>query len=482
MSATPHPAALAAWNYLGGAARTGAQLGIGLALARLLGPEAFGMMAPALMLTMFAGQIADAGLTTLLVTGPDGSDRLVSSILARQSALALILALIVAGAAPVLAGLLGQPQAGSLIAAAALLIVLQVAARVPVALLRRQLAFRRLQILQLVAYLLAFGAGGLTLAALGWGAWALCVAAIGQAAIVLLLAWWAARPRLVRPAVRLTPDQERFALASLGASAAGSIYGHWETAVVSRCLGATALGLHNRVQVLTTTLAHGTAEPLQSVLQAWLARHRDDRAAICGQLATTLVLAWLIALPAAVIALADPHAVILLLLGPGWEGCVPLLTPMVLAGLLYLLMVLQLPALTAVGDARSDLRVQVTATLVAIPALLWAAGHSLPVVAWTVLALAALRLALLTVATARNQLAEPGWLLLDVLRCSLAPLLAAGLAWVALRALDAGIAAPALACLLAYAILATAVWLAPRLTLPVAAAVWLLERRRTPAP
>lgn len=482
MPATPHPAALAAWNYLGGAARTVAQLGIGLALARLLGPEPFGMMAPALMLAMFAGQIADAGLSTLLVTGREESDRLVSSILARQAALALIIALIVASAAPLLAGLLGQPQAGNLIAAAAILIVLQVAARVPLALLRRQLAFRRLQSVQLVAYVLAYGAIGLTLAGLGWGAWALCLAAIGQAAILLPLLWWSARPRLVRPALRLQPAQERFALASLGASAAGSVYGHWETAVVSRLLGATALGLHNRVQVLTTTLAHGAAEPLQSVLQAWLARHRDDRAAIRNQLATTLVLAWLIALPAAAIALADPHAVVLLLLGPGWEGCVPLLTPMVLGALLFLLMVLQLPALTAVGDARSDLRVQLTATAVAIPALLWAAGHSLPTVAWTVLALAALRLALLTAATARGQLIDPSPVLRGLLLNSVAPLLAAGLAIAAIRLLGAGIAAPAIACVLAYVVLVIAVWLAPRLTLPPAAAAWLLEHRRTPAP
>ena len=55
------------WNYIGAFARSGSQFVIGIILARLLGPEPFGLVAVALLVISLGALIADFGLASALV-------------------------------------------------------------------------------------------------------------------------------------------------------------------------------------------------------------------------------------------------------------------------------------------------------------------------------------------------------------------------------------------------------------------------------
>ncbi len=55
------------WNYLGTGAKIASQLAIGIVLARLLGPEPFGLIAVAWLMLGLGNLIADSGLSVALV-------------------------------------------------------------------------------------------------------------------------------------------------------------------------------------------------------------------------------------------------------------------------------------------------------------------------------------------------------------------------------------------------------------------------------
>ena len=120
------------------------------------------------------------------------------------------------------------------------------------------------------------------------------------------------------------------------------------TVVIARALGAAALGLYTRATalgVLSTRLGPMLAEVLLPAMAR--RQHRIERLRVVHL--NGIEMLSLAALPASLMMAVSAPEIVAVVLGPGWEGAVPALRILALAGALQALNALHVSAIRAMG-------------------------------------------------------------------------------------------------------------------------------------
>ena len=190
------------WTGLSVAAHALLSLLILAVLSRLLAPEAFGLLAVALVCVTLAGAFATQAIGAAIVRLPALTDRHVGAAIALSTTAGVILAAAFWGLAPLLGHFLGEPAAMPVLQALSAVFVIAGLATVPEALLRRRLRFRELAAADLLSQAIGYGLVAITMALLGCGIWALVCGTVMRHG-VYAVAVFASRPgRSVRPPSR----------------------------------------------------------------------------------------------------------------------------------------------------------------------------------------------------------------------------------------------------------------------------------------
>ncbi|MBC7731498.1 MAG: oligosaccharide flippase family protein, partial [Bacteriovorax sp.] len=171
-------------------------------LARLLDPAAFGLMAMAGIALRFAGFFAQMGFAQAIIQR--------QKITAEDTTAALLMALGVGAllyAAMVLAApLFGEgfraPELPLLITVLGLSLLLGSLGSLPIALLRRQARFKRVNAIEVFSFIVGYGAVGIVCASRGLGVWSLVAATLSQQALVIAAGFLAVRYPLAWPVPR----------------------------------------------------------------------------------------------------------------------------------------------------------------------------------------------------------------------------------------------------------------------------------------
>lgn len=181
-----HRAAI--WSAVDVLIRQGLQFGVSIALARLLGPEAFGAIAIIMAVTSLAGALVDGGFSSALVQKTEVTQRDESTVFWFSLLFAVLLSGLISIAAPMLAEALGIPGLGEQLALTSLTLPINAASGVHVTLLTKRLDFRVQAIAGLAALVLS-GVVAIALAATGFGVWALVWQSLASAIVSTLLFW-----------------------------------------------------------------------------------------------------------------------------------------------------------------------------------------------------------------------------------------------------------------------------------------------------
>src|SRR4051794_7922227 len=158
-----------------------------IVLARLLTPAEFGLVGLALVFVTFAEYLTDLGVAQALVYF-DRDERLQDAALTVCTAAGAVLAAAGLLAAPWIADFFDAADVAPLVRLLSVALLLSALRQVPVALLRRELAFRRLFATEL-ARTLVQGTVSIVLAATGAGAWAIVWGYVAGAAACCVTAW-----------------------------------------------------------------------------------------------------------------------------------------------------------------------------------------------------------------------------------------------------------------------------------------------------
>jgi len=384
------------WNYLGTLAKVGSQFIIGILLARLLGPEPFGVVAIAWLLLGLGNLVADFGLAAALIQKPQVSSRDIRHVFTLQMLAGIALTLVTLVAAPSIATFFGHAEVTPVLRWMSLVFVIQSFGQTATALLRRNLDHKRVQVLQVASYLAAYLLLGVPLAFSGAGVWALVVAQLTQAGLCSLAAYLSVR-HSVLPA--LTADQS--GLFGFGSKVLISNLTSWgysslDSAIVGRMLGVVELGLYNRSLNLVASPMNAAVSTLQGVLFPLYSRlqGRPEQARRVFLASVCLLSAVLMPVFAAVAAI--PDTVILAVYGQHWQSAIGLATPLALAMPVYAVLALGGPMMLGLGRAGMEAAAQGFGVLVLGVATFVAAQNSLADVAWAVLAVYLLRAILVT--------------------------------------------------------------------------------------
>jgi O-antigen/teichoic acid export membrane protein len=389
------------WNYLGNITRSLSQFIIGILLARLLGPEPFGVIAVAWMMVGLGSLFADLGFGAALVQRERLSTFDLRFMFTCQMAFAALLSISSVIAAPYTAAYFHKPEAAPVIQAMSLLFVFQCLGETAAAVLRRALNFKALQQVAIFSYLIGYPLIGLPLAWLGFGVWSLVAAQLVQSLLKSLLLIRVTSVPLVPCFRRGALDMVRFGLKVTAANMSSWSISNLDTVFIGRAFGVVNLGLYNRAFTLLTTPMNIITTGFQGVLFAACSRTQSDRQQIKRiYLETTAVVAML-CFPLFVTAAVVPDTIILAIYGNQWRAAVPLVTPLALAVLVHALLAIKGPILMAGDRVGLELKNQLYTLLVFVPALVVASHYSIAAVVWAVLATYIARWMLLTIVTLR---------------------------------------------------------------------------------
>jgi teichuronic acid exporter len=365
------------------------QFVVSIALARLLGPSEFGLLA---MLYFFVGVgavLIDGGFGAALVQRQSTTREEESSVFFLSAGMGLVAALALGLSGPSIAKFFRQPALGPLAWLMGLNLLFAALGCVPSALLTRALDFRT----QMKAAVIATAVSGVVAVLVAWargGVWALALQQVIGTAMTVALLW---RFSAWRPILAF----DRHGLAGmfgfggfmLLSGILDQAFQRGSAVVIGRCYGAVDLGFFTRAEStrqvplnVITGVVNRVALPAFSEIAGDLERLRESvRRALEGMMLVNIPLML------GTSAVAEP--LVITLFGERWRPSISLLRILSLAGLFWPLHTVNLNALIALGRSREFFRLELAKKTIGLLLLLLSAPLGVVAMAWSQVALGA---------------------------------------------------------------------------------------------
>lgn len=250
---------------------------VALVLARMLAPEDWGLAAMVLVFAGFVVVFTDNALGTALIQRRQILEEDRSTVFWVSAAVGIALALCGVAFAGQLADFYGEPKVRWLFVALSMGFLVSALGSTQMAVLIREMEFRRLELRQIAATL-SGAIAGIGLALFGYGAWAIVGQLLSESVASTVLLWvlspW-------RPSWRFSWKSVR----RLGGFA-GNVFAEnviWQASrtvcsvLIGRVLGAAALGTYTLASTVILMPFARIAGPLQQVFFPAFSRISDDR-------------------------------------------------------------------------------------------------------------------------------------------------------------------------------------------------------------
>jgi PST family polysaccharide transporter len=328
-------------------------------LARLLEPDAFGVVAVASVFVAFMTVLVDQGFSQALVQRPSlDREHLDTAFWANLAASAVVVALVVGAAGPV-ADLFDEPDLAPILRALSLALVASALGGVPTALLRRRLAFASLALRGLLS-VAAGGVAGVAAALAGFGAWSLVIQLVVQAGVETAVVWSASDWRPGRSfSWSAAGDLVRFGAGVTGTSLVNFLNRRSDDFLIGLVLGSTALGLYTVAYKLLLLMTDVLTRTIEVVAFPVFSRVQDDtRRFVRGFYAANRA-SLAVATPAYLFVAALAPEVVEVAFGPEWSESAPVLRALAFIGILQASLLFNATLVSAAG--RPDLALLVTA-------------------------------------------------------------------------------------------------------------------------
>lgn len=391
------------WGAGGSVFRILLQFATQIALARILGPQQYGLFAIGAIVISFSMFLSDVGIAYSLIQKDEVTEQDLRFVFTWQVVLGLLVTGVVTALSGPIALFFGDVEAAGVVAGLAVVCLIHALMAPAHNLLKRNLDHKRIQIANIIGYAGGYVLVGLPLAVYGAAVSALVAAWIVQALITTVILYSGVRHSL-HPLFWFSGGRQimQYGTTVLVTNVTNWIIGNIERVVIARYFASREIGLYSTAY----NLLYGPASTLLAIVQpvffSAASRIALDRELIARTYLALIALTAVVIMPvfASVSSIADTF--VLALYGTKWVGAAELVTPLALAMPLYLFWGFTTSLLWLGGAPEREFKVQLPmAALWAVMSWL-AAQHSVEAVAWVVLLLFALRYALML--TAARQL------------------------------------------------------------------------------
>lgn len=318
-------------------------------LARLVAPEAFGLVALATVFTMFLKVAADQGMADAIVQRPELDNEHINGAFWASVTLGGVLTAVLALASGPVAAAFDNPALAPILAALSLTLAISGLSTVQRAILTRDFAFASLTLRSLLSVVIG-GIAGVVAAVLGAGVWSLVVQALTFEVVAVIALWVASdwRPRWgfswphVKELLPFGANIVGFRLLRLANTQSDNF-------MIGLFLGATALGFYVVAYRLLRLVINISTAVIGSVAFPTFARVQHDDERVRDLYYRTLRLAALVTFPSFIGLIIIAPEVTRLMFGPGWEESIAVMRVLGFAGLATALNFLNPTVLKALG-------------------------------------------------------------------------------------------------------------------------------------
>lgn len=301
------------------------QLFIGIAIARILSPEDYGIVGMTAIFMSVAQTLLDSGFGSALIQKKDRNERDYSTCFYFNVVAGFVLYGLFFLASPYIAEFYRVPLLTPVCRVVGLAFLLNSLIVSQTARLTAELKFKPLSVVSLVTYLVT-GLLGIAMALKGWGVWALVFQTVGGALFRLVLievyTRWIPRGGFSRESFRYLFS---FGSKILCSSMVNTVYSNIHTLVIGRVYTPGEVGYYNRANQFAMLAPQTVLDTVMKVAYPLMAEVQDDDERLCRAYKKFLRLPLFLLYPilAGLIALANPF--ILVVLGEKWLPCVPFL-------------------------------------------------------------------------------------------------------------------------------------------------------------
>lgn len=304
--------------------RFAANLGLTVVLARLLMPSDFGLVAMVTAVTGFLEVFKDAGLSTATIQRHEITQQQVSNLFWANLGIGATMTVLVVLLAPLLAWFYQEPRLPPIATAISATFLLTGACVQHHAVLRRQMRFGLIAIIQIAASTVGTGVG-IVMALAGYAYWSLVGATVSAALANVVLSWVVCEWRPDAPARHVgTRTLLGFGAHLTGAALVQTVMGTADTLLIGRVYGPNAVGLYTRGSALVVTPMQQFLSPVAAVLLPSLSRVQSDRARYRHAFLEVLNVLCLVSLPVAGFLAGAADPLVRVLLGDKWLSAVPI--------------------------------------------------------------------------------------------------------------------------------------------------------------
>jgi O-antigen/teichoic acid export membrane protein len=357
-----------AWTLATQAVTQLSRIAVGVVLARLLTPHEFGLAGMAIVFANLLSQFNDFGLAAAIVQRPVLTEADRSTVFWINLATGVLCTLVGVAVSGAVASFFGQPQVAGLLAVLSISFILNALSATQSAIATRDLAYRRLQLREMVAVVVGATVGVIA-AASGLGAWSLVLQSLGAAGAAAVMIWslssW--RPRF------LFSGESMRTLGGFGAKLFGSrllSYANMngDNLLIGRFLGGGALGIYSLAYGVMFTPMVRLGLPFQQVVYPVYSRLQHNLDRLGSAWVRSKQLSAAVLAPAFLGFLVVAPDLVPVVFGAKWHDAVPVLQLLCVAGVAHSLVTLNWSVLQARGMAGLLLRLNVLTTVVTVGA------------------------------------------------------------------------------------------------------------------
>jgi PST family polysaccharide transporter len=361
----------ARWSLANTAVMRVATFATTILLARtVFGPQAFGLYAVSQVILAVLLSANEMGVSLAIVRWDGDVREFAPTVVTLATASSVLLYCVLYVLAPQAASLLGTPTATEMIRVLSLCVIIDGLACVPLALLTRTFAQRRLMAVNGLNFVISTGVT-LWLAFAGWGAISFAWGSVAGCTAALIAALFSA-PFLALPGWNSGQARKllRFGLPLAGASLLMLGVFNVDSAIVGAMLGPVSLGLYQLAFNISGWPSRSISEAARRVSFAGFSRVAHSADLLTDAYARAIGLVMTAAVPACVLLAALAEPLIRTVYGQRWTPAAPVLTWLAILGLFRVAYELTYDCLAAAGKRPTLLGVQGWWLAVLIPILL----------------------------------------------------------------------------------------------------------------
>lgn len=346
------------WSFLEQGGSSVVSLIVQIILARLLLPDAFGIMAILLVIINVINTLAQSGFGSALIQKKDANAITFSTAFWLSMALSFLLYAIVFFIAPFVDNIYSMPELSNYIRILGLSVFLDSFNSIQRSYLQKELQFKALFKANFAALLIGASIG-IFLAFSGFGVWSLIAQTLSQAvvacvALLIQIPW--------KPTLDFDLNDARL-LFNYGwkiclTGVLNTFYTGLSELVIGRTNTATELGLYSQGRKWPNAAMGAVNNALQNVLFPALSELQDDMTAFRSAIKKALTNGFYITAPVCFLATLISEPIIALLLGESWLPCTLIFQFSCLGYVLLMPQVVNLRAYMALGNSGLYLKLQ----------------------------------------------------------------------------------------------------------------------------